>query len=51
MNCPECGREMLISHVEKKVEDGVEKVQKIFCCMNKNCNAKSDECRIKTKEG
>lgn len=51
MNCPECGREMLISHVEIKVENGEEKAQKIFSCVNKNCNAYSDECRIKMKEG
>ena len=51
MNCPECGREMLISHIEMKVENGEETAQKIFCCVNKDCIAYSDECKIKIKEG
>jgi len=51
MNCPRCGREMLVSHVNIKIEDGEEKAEKVYSCVNINCSEHREDCRIKIKEG
>ena len=47
MNCPKCGREMLISHIVKEITDGEEKVKKVYTCVNKGCSEYSEDCKIK----
>lgn len=49
MNCPKCGREMLISHIVTQIIDGKENVKKVYTCVNKNCSEYSESCRIKQK--
>lgn len=49
MNCPKCGREMLISHIVKDETDGMEKAKKVYTCVNRDCVKYSSECRIKQR--
>lgn len=51
MNCPKCGREMLISHIVREETDGEERVKKVYTCVNRNCGEYSSECRIKERNG
>ena len=49
MNCSKCGREMLVSHIEKEVIDGNENVKKVFVCMNEKCSNYSKDSKIQPR--
>lgn len=50
MNCSKCGRELLVSHIEKEVINGEEQVKKVFVCMNEKCSNYSTDSQIKPRE-
>ena len=47
MNCSKCGKEMMVSHIEK---NGDEEVKPIYVCLNPKCSAYSHSSKIKPKK-
>lgn len=50
MNCPKCGCEMFVSHIQKKVENGKETATPVYVCMNQKCSEYSENSYIKIKK-
>lgn len=47
MNCRKCGRELMVSHVEKN-ENG--EIKRVLVCLNEKCSEYSSQNRIKPKK-
>lgn len=47
MNCSKCGRELMVSHVEKNAQG---ETKRVLVCLNKNCSAYSSDNIIKPKK-
>lgn len=50
MNCSKCGREMMVSHIEKEVVNGEEKINKVYVCLNDTCPNYSYNSKIKKQK-